>query len=224
VIALVVTALGEALAAGRENFRLTTGRGTTIFGWYWQFGKIPGLRSCMTSSAHRHELEVYLEHPELVKLWVLRKGDEGEDAQPVARALMWEKARVEVAPGVWEDARVLDRVYAVGNGERDKLLSLAREAGAWVRSVQTYDAIGGDVCLIAPDGRKSWAAEVQLDWETADVYKYIWPYMDTFKFLPLSRSGKITLTTVKPVGEYCRLTTTNGEAVLVIPEDEEVGG
>jgi hypothetical protein len=205
-VEIAMTALGEVLE-GQKRQELVIARGVELVEWYERFGRISGLRSCMTGGDRDGILEMYAKHPKLVSLWVLLD-DEGE---PVARALMWEGVRVKVDED-WVDVKVLDRVYYSGVAHKERLLALAEEAGAWARRVQSYDEIDQDLPLVSPSGQRAIIARVYLDWDvSADLARLRFPYMDTFKYLRFGRDGKMILSTKKPAkGGYDKLVHTDG--------------
>jgi formylmethanofuran dehydrogenase subunit E len=208
VVEAVMTALGEAIEALEKRRELIVARGKEIVTWYDVFNDIAGLRSCMSGKGEAR-LAVYTQHPTLVSLWVLMDND----GKPAARALMWEKARVKVGEEWREEQRVLDRVYYVSASARDRMLDLAEEAGAWVRTRQTFDDLTAEYPIVSPSREEATIARVYLDWEVwLSPDKREWPYMDTFKYLRFTPEGKLMLSTRKPKrGGYGRCDMTNGD-------------
>jgi len=205
VAAKVLTAIGEALES-LEKRTLVVARGDELGKWYERFGYYDGLRSCMTGHK-RSYISLYTEHPEIVSLWVLVD----EEGLPLARALMWEKALVKVG-GEFREARILDRVYGVSYDAREKLVKLAKESGAWVKSEQSFHELTWNKPLVSPDGEEAIVARVYPDWHAGmhpDDVRF--PYMDTFKFLRFADDGRMILSSKPPrSGPYAKLENTDG--------------
>jgi len=227
VAELAATTLGEALEGCTREFELLVARGREIPEWYMEFEEISGLRSCMTEEEKSHALRLYAEHPDVVSLWILadRKGK-----APLARALMWEKALIKVGDRFVE-GRLLDRVYAVSEAAGERLLALAREAGAWTRAKQTYHLLdwkgereeeGGPV--VSPDGKEqSVVVRVYLSLRIEDDPERLsFPYMDTLKHLVYDgERNRFFLSSRMPrKGPYAELTSTLGGFVGVSDFEE----
>jgi len=202
VAELAATVFGEALEGCVKEFGLLVVRGTEIHEWYRRFEDVPGVRSCMTK-AEKQAFQLYIEHPDLVSLCVLV--DAG-DKTPLARALMWENAYVSVK-GQLMEAKLLDRVYSVSIAAMERLLALAKKAGAWTRMWQNGNPLSW-ICdddeggpIVSPDGSKeSVTARVYLNWSVKDDPDSLsFPYMDTLKYLVYDKKkGRFLLSSRMP--------------------------
>lgn len=209
----VATVFGEALyALTLVPGELIVVRGEEVRTWYRRFNGVQGLASCVTGLFWKDYLDFYAHRDDLVSLWVLldQKGN------PIARALYWEGVRVkEIESGTWlEGQKVLDRVYATSEGAKEKLIELAREAGAWHRSDHSWRVLDRKTPLVGLRGTTSLIARVPLGWSIEQLPlpdKVRFPHMDTFRYLFQTKEGEAVFSTRPP---------KSGPYVIVRPDHE----
>jgi len=205
IVEKALTAIGEALEDLTKKRELIVARGNDIVQWYARFYDIPGLRSCMAGK--ERELGLYTQHPDLVGLWVLQD----EEGDVVARAIMWERVLIKV-DGDFVEGKFLDRIYSVSRSAEERMLALAREAGAWTRTKQSFEDLNWDHPAVSPDGDRAIVIRAYLDWGAwDDPREKYWPYLDTLKYARFDDDGRFILASKPPKnGPYLRADGTNG--------------
>lgn len=131
-------------------------------GAYYEERTASLMSSCMRYSVCAPYFDIYVDHPEFVKMLVSVNGDR----RLLGRALIWTMPDGKI---------ILDRVYG-SDSSVEAFRTYAREQGWWVRSYNTFEH---ETYFTSPTGVK----EVILYTLPLSKLYRTYPYMDTFKYL-----------------------------------------